>query len=77
MDSKGELICMSLFEKFRLKGNFRDCDYVLAAQAIAHQFQGKVIKNELAQLFNSFMKNPCFEAALAIMNFDPQFVIFF
>jgi hypothetical protein len=52
-------------------------DYQLAARALVHQYSGGVVKEELASLFDAFLERPCLETAVPIIEFQPEFVVFF
>lgn len=55
----------------------KGCDFDLAALVLASQFEGKVIKKELAALIDEYIKNSCLETAVAIIKYGPNLVLTF
>ena len=52
-------------------------DYQLAARALARQSSDAVVKKELATLFDAFLERGGLETAVTIIEFQPEFVLFF
>ena len=44
---------------------------------LTRTFAGGVIPKDLASLLDSYMSNPSFENASAIVKYDPEFIAFF
>ncbi len=68
---------MQLLTKWKIKRVLRYTDYRYAADVIKEEFEGGVIKKELAQLFDAYLENPCFNTAIDIIRFDPKALYLF
>ena len=44
---------------------------------LTHTFAGGIIPKDLASLLDSYMSNPSFENASALVKYDPKFIAFF
>ena len=62
---------------FRKIGCTRDRDFESAARLIADEFSSASIQRGLADLFHTFLENPCLETAVPIVKRDSEFLVFF
>src|SRR5688500_17884143 len=68
---------MGFFSRFRWQRLLRGTDYALAAKALSAQFADSVIPNQLADLLTAFVRHPASDNAIALLEFDPQFITVF
>ena len=55
----------------------KDCNYCVAAMALTASFKGSVIPKDLARLLDAYIANPCLKSAVSLIEFAPEFVVFF
>lgn len=68
---------MKFIDKLKIKAQLKDCDYVVAKLAMIQKFSGAIINDELTKILDEFMANPCFENAVKLIDYDPDFIDFF
>ena len=65
------------FTKRKLRKQLEGCNYEMVATLLINKFSGGVIPKELAGLLDAFTANPCFDTAIALIKFDPNFIASF
>lgn len=68
---------MGFFSRSKWRRHLRGADYTLAAKALSAQFAGSVIPDQLAALLTAFVRLPNSENAIALLEFDSQFITVF
>jgi hypothetical protein len=59
------------------KGLLRETDFSMAARVLYSRFTGSMIPKRLADLLTTFMQQPDFANAVALLQFDPQLLAVF
>ena len=57
-----------------MRKKLEGCNYNMVATSIKRKFSGGVIPNDLADLFESFTSNPCFDNAYKLLVAYPDFI---
>ena len=68
---------MNFLEKRKCRKLLKDVDYQFAAMNLVERFNNGVIEKQLAELFDSYLVDPCFETAIKIIDRSPGFLFFF
>ena len=68
---------MKFFDRVKIKSQLKDCDYIVAKLAMIQKFSGAVMNDELTKLLDEYMANPCFAAAIKLIEYDNSFYIIF
>lgn len=68
---------MNFFKELKFKFELKKCDYNVARLAINYQFPDHALTNELADIVNDFLENPCFDTAIKVIESNPEFLVYF
>lgn len=68
---------MNPFRKLKLKSQLRNCDYVLAGTVIKQQYYDSSKSTVINRLIDEYMENPCFDTALALIEYNEMMVFYF
>lgn len=68
---------MNPFKKLKLKSQLRNCDYVLAGTVIKQQYYDSSKSTVINRLIDEYMENPCFDTALALIEYNEMMVFYF
>lgn len=68
---------MNFFEKMKLKALLRNCNYELAGTVLKQQFYDHDKVTELNRLIDTLIKEPSFDHALKIIQYNEMYVFYF
>lgn len=68
---------MNFFEKMKLKALLRNCNYELAGTVLKQQFYDYDKTTELNRLIDTLIKEPSFDHALKIIQYNEMYVFYF
>ena len=63
--------------KRKIQKQLKDCNYSMVVDIIKKQFNGAVIKDDLINIFDKFIANPCFDTAFELIKYDSNFFYYF